>query len=117
MAGAVRSETPTSPTAKRIMPTTLRSPRWGFGGHVPDLDARLLYMGARFYDERLGLFLSPDTVMPDPVRTQAHNRYTFAFNNPINNTDPTGHAPVVIPILTAMATSAAVVPQQQWQRS
>ena len=30
--------------------------------------------------------------MPDPGNPQAFDRYTYVYNNPISNTDPTGNA-------------------------
>jgi RHS repeat-associated protein len=53
--------------------------------------AGLIYMNARFYDATLGRFISPDTVIPEPNNPQSLNRYTYARNNPISYSDPTGH--------------------------
>jgi hypothetical protein len=39
----------------------------------------------------LGRFISPDTLVPDPSDPQDLNRYTYAKNNPMRYTDPTGH--------------------------
>ncbi len=52
------------------------------------------YYGARFYDPSLGRFLVPDTVIPDPAKLVAFNRYAYTYNNPIIYTDPTGHSPL-----------------------
>ncbi|MEM8535960.1 MAG: RHS repeat-associated core domain-containing protein, partial [Chloroflexota bacterium] len=54
-------------------------------------DTGLLYYHARYYDPRLGRFLSPDILVPDPANPQDWNRYTYVRNNPMNATDPTGH--------------------------
>lgn len=35
--------------------------------------------------------LTPDSIIPDPVDPQSLNRYTYARNNPLKYTDPTGH--------------------------
>ena len=75
----------------------------GFGGHEADADSGLVYMNARYYDPALGRFLSPDTMVPDPINPQALNRYAYAYNNPISNIDPTGHVPVVAAVLAAVA--------------
>ena len=60
-----------------------------FIGERQDTETGLLYLNARFYDPALGRFISPDWYLPtDPgVGT---NRY--AFNDPINKSDPNGHA-------------------------
>jgi len=51
----------------------------------------LLYYHARYYDPALARFVSADSVVPDPNRPQAFNRYSYVLNNPIRYTDPTGH--------------------------
>lgn len=52
----------------------------------------LLYYGARYYDPVLGRFLSPDSIIPGGgINPQMLNRYAYVGNNPINQTDPTGH--------------------------
>ena len=55
-----------------------------------DLDG-LYYYGARWYDSKLGRFISPDTIIPGMGNPQAWDRYAYVNNNPINATDPTGH--------------------------
>ncbi|MBX7136381.1 MAG: FG-GAP-like repeat-containing protein [Oligoflexia bacterium] len=48
---------------------------------------------ARAYDANLGVFLTPDTVIPSMAVPQSLNRYAYALNNPINLKDPDGHSP------------------------
>jgi len=48
---------------------------------------------ARFYSPALGRFIQPDTIIPDLTNSQAWNRYSYAYNNPISYTDPSGHFP------------------------
>jgi RHS repeat-associated protein len=47
------------------------------------------HLGAREYDPTLGRFLSVDPVL-DPTQPQQNNAYSYAWNNPITGTDPTG---------------------------
>ena len=47
--------------------------------------------GARWFDPLLGRFLSPDSLVPDPYHPLDWDRYSYARNNPIRYTDPTGH--------------------------
>ena len=49
-------------------------------------------MNARIYDSDIGRFLSADTVIQDPHDSQAYNRYSYARNNPMKYTDPTGNS-------------------------
>ena len=50
-----------------------------------------MHYGARFYSPRLGRFIQPDTIVPEPGNPQALNRYAYVNNNPLRYTDPTGH--------------------------
>ena len=42
----------------------------------------LVYLNARFYDPKLGRFIEPDTIAPDPLNSQTLNRYAFTYDNP-----------------------------------
>ena len=52
----------------------------------------IYHYGARFYSQKLGRFLSPDTIVPGYTNPQAWNRYSYVLGNPLKYTDPTGHA-------------------------
>jgi RHS repeat-associated protein len=60
-----------------------------FTGQRSD-ESGLVYFHARYYDPQLGRFLSPDAEIPGDVIV-AFNRYVYAFNDPVNYTDPSGH--------------------------
>jgi hypothetical protein len=47
---------------------------------------------ARYYDPRLGRFVSADTVVPEPGNPQSLNRYSYVNNSPLRFNDPTGHS-------------------------
>jgi RHS repeat-associated protein len=53
----------------------------------------LNHMNGRVQDAILGRFLSPDPHITDPTNAQNYNRYSYANNNPVSNTDPTGFDP------------------------
>jgi RHS repeat-associated protein len=56
-----------------------------------DPETGLQYLHARYYDPVTGRFLSPDTW--DPILAGVDtNRYAYAGNDPINFSDPNGHA-------------------------
>lgn len=46
---------------------------------------------ARLYDPVIGRFVSPDSIVPDWYDPQSLNRFAYAFNNPLNYIDPSGH--------------------------
>jgi RHS repeat-associated protein len=53
-------------------------------------DLGLIFMNARYYLPSAGRFISADTIVPDPTNPQQFNRYTYALNNALRYTDPTG---------------------------
>lgn len=64
----------------------------GYTGHSHDTELGLVDMGGRIYDATLGRFLSADPLISAPYSTQAFNRYSYVYNNPLNITDPTGYS-------------------------
>ena len=63
----------------------------GFTGHEM-LDAvGAVHMNGRIYDPALGRFLRADPFVQFPANLQSHNRYSYALNNPLAYTDPSGH--------------------------
>ena len=64
----------------------------GFTGHEPEDDLGLVNMGGRIYDPRELKFLTPDPLVQAPTFSQSHNRYAYAWNNPVNLRDPSGFA-------------------------
>ncbi len=53
--------------------------------------SRLLDLNARDYDPDTGRFLSADTIRPGDTAVGA-NRYTYVDDDPVDHTDPSGHA-------------------------
>ncbi len=62
-----------------------------YTGKERDGSTGLYFYEARYYDAALGRFISADTIVPNPGNPQDFNRYTYANNNPVIFTDPTGH--------------------------
>ncbi len=62
-----------------------------FNSQRYDDNSGLYYFGARYYDAELGRFMTPDTILPDPMNPRKLNRYAFAGGNPVRYSDPTGH--------------------------
>ncbi len=68
----------------------VNTPR-GFTGHEHLDDFQLVHMNGRVYDPALGRFLSADPFVQFPESTQGLNRYSYAANNPLSFTDPSGY--------------------------
>ena len=68
-----------------------------YTGQYLDSASGLLYYHARYYDPALARFISADSIVPGQTATsgapnpQQLNRYSYGLNNPVKNTDPTGH--------------------------
>ncbi len=68
-----------------------------FAGHEYDADTSLSYMNARYYNGKMGRFVSqdpmvlknPEKVLEDP---QSLNYYAYSRNNPLRYIDPTGES-------------------------
>ena len=98
----------------------------GYTGHQEDTDTGLVYANARYYNPSIGRFLSQDPefwslpfiYLVDP---QQQNSYSYARNNPVVFSDPTGNSvgvlqliqigvsPVALPIEAAAVFSVGVL--------
>ena len=76
----------------------------GFTGHEHLEDFALINMNGRLYDPVVGRFLSPDPYVQMPDFTQNFNRYSYALNNPLVYTDPSGE--IIFTLLAALIPGA-----------
>jgi len=81
--GGLRSGDPSQSTTDRT-----------FTGQKSDAATGLLYYNARYYDPALGVFLSPDTLVPDPSLVIDYNRFLYTRANPLKYNDPSGYDPL-----------------------
>ncbi len=51
----------------------------------------MIEMGARWYDARIGRWIQPDTIVPNPANPQSLNRFSYVLGNPLRYRDPSGH--------------------------
>jgi RHS repeat-associated protein len=51
----------------------------------------LIHMNGRVQDPYTGRFVSADPTVPDPMYSQAFNRFAYVYNNPMNSVDPSGY--------------------------
>ena len=67
-----------------------------FTGKERDAESGNDYMDARYYGSSMARFLTPDPsgiASVDPTNPQSWNLYSYALNNPLVLTDPTGLDP------------------------
>jgi RHS repeat-associated protein len=64
---------------------------WGYTGEHWDANVGLLYLRARWYDPTVGRLTQADRIVPNPLNSQAWNRYAYGLNNPLRYTDPSGY--------------------------
>jgi RHS repeat-associated protein len=58
---------------------------FGFAAYFTDQESGLLYLRARYYDPSTGQFISRD-----PAVATTRQPYAYAYDNPLNKTDPRG---------------------------
>ena len=80
-----------------------------FTGQEDDDDLGLYNYGARLYDPVLGRFISPDGIVQAPDDAQTLNRYSYARNNPIIYTDPSGNIAIIDDIIEAITAIVAAI--------
>jgi len=91
-------------------PNPNTQPPWlirGFTGHEHHREFGIVNMNGRMYDPLVGRMFSPDNYVQGVGFTQGFNRYSYALNNPLVNTDPTGDF-VIAPVLIGIAYGALI---------
>ncbi len=64
---------------------------FAYAGEMYDKESGFYYLRARYYDPRMGRFISEDTVKGQVDNPLSLNRYTYVSNNPLKYVDPSGH--------------------------
>lgn len=73
------------PYGKRTATTGTATTPLGYNGQYTDTETGLIYLRARYYDPTTAQFLTID-----PLLARTGQPYTYADDNPIDGTDPTG---------------------------
>jgi RHS repeat-associated protein len=69
---------------------TANETRLGYTGHQFDVETGLTYARARYYDSKLGIFLSRDSFEGSINDAPSLHRYTYSHNHPLSYRDPSG---------------------------
>ena len=79
-----------------------------FNGQQQD-ETGLYYLRARYYDPKVGRFISSDPEIGHDDDPATLHRYTYASNDPVNRVDPTGRADYLssITAISGIATLAS----------
>jgi RHS repeat-associated protein len=89
-----KNRNPTDWTYTNIPTASLNWLTRGYTGHEHLVQFGLINMNGRLYDPILGRMLSPDNYTHES--SQGYNRYSYAMNNPLKYTDPSGQDPLLI---------------------
>lgn len=69
---------------------------YAFTGREFDKETGLYFYRARYYDPKIGRFISRDQVVGSASFPQSLNRYSYVYNNPANYIDPNGDVALLI---------------------
>jgi RHS repeat-associated protein len=67
--------------------------KYRYIGQLAQAELGLDYYVARWYDPVTGHFTSADTIIPEPGKASAFDRYGYVQNNPLRLIDPSGYKP------------------------
>ena len=88
--GTICYEVDYYPYGGEISLTNTCPQNYKFTGYERDPETGLDYAFARYYNPRLGRFMSPDPLAGGISDPQSLNRYAYTLNNPMNFVDPLG---------------------------
>ena len=97
-----------------------------YRGYYYDKETGLYYLNARYYDPKLGRFISPDTfsILDDTMgEINGLNLYMYCKDNPVMYADPSGFLPffiltAIIGAVIGIAITAAVdhIPDKEFKQ-
>ena len=79
----------------------------GYTGQELLSDFNIINLNGRLYDPLIGKMFSVDPAISDVYNAQTYNAYSYACNNPLKYTDPTGNF-IFLPIIGAMIAAAVI---------
>jgi len=82
-----------------------------YAGEIYDDEIGLYYLRARYYDPTVGRFINKDSFEGQIDNPLTLNLYTYAQNNPLIYTDPTGHK---VWLIHGTNLSGSETPEDTW---
>ncbi|MBI5897227.1 MAG: RHS repeat-associated core domain-containing protein [Desulfobacterales bacterium] len=71
--------------------SAISATNYAFTGQEKDPETGLYNYNARLYDPAAAVFVTADSVVPNPMSSMAFHRYGYCGGNPLIYTDPSGH--------------------------
>jgi RHS repeat-associated protein len=102
---AVETVTTYSPYGELLAQTGDSGTTYGFTGEQHDDATDLVYLRARYYNPGLKVFMSHDPLPGYAKLPQSQNGYSYAHNNPVLLTDPSGE---IVPLIVGGLAIGAV---------
>jgi RHS repeat-associated protein len=84
---------------------------YGFTGEWTDSYIKLIYLRSRMYSPATGGFLTKDSWQGNYTRPLSLNGWNYGYGNPVKNTDPSGHSPLLcgVPFIGCLDTAKNAV--------
>jgi RHS repeat-associated protein len=89
--GEVEQEADYLPFGGQRSSLAITMTNYGFTDQEKDPETGLYNYNARLYDPTIAVFVTADTIVPNPMSSQSLNRYGYCANNPLVYMDPSGH--------------------------
>ena len=81
-----------------------------YRGYYYDAETGLYYLNARYYDPRLGRFISPDSLSYlDPSAAAGMNLYAYCQCDPVNYSDGSGHLAISIGLFLGLVIASFAI--------
>ncbi len=92
-----------------VIPESLIGNSYLFTGREYDSESGLYYYRHRYYDPKVGRFISEDPIAGNLTRPQSLNLYPYVENDPENSVDPFGLRSLSAKVKTVLSGAEAVV--------
>ncbi len=79
-----------------------------YRGYYYDNETGLYYVSSRYYDPETCRFINADSHLNTAAGVLGYNLFAYCNNNPVNTTDPTGHAFVLLTAAIGAVAGAIV---------